>query len=483
MNQIISALLLISGAILAALAFYAHKKKQVAGAQAFSLLLAAMMVHTIAYAFELRSESLAQMRFIVLIEYLAAAFYPALLVNYIHQQSKDKHMVKKFLVLLLAILNMLVYLSVFTNDYHNLYYTKTFLDFSNGFPVMGFIKGPVYFFQVSLVYLSFIYCIVTLLARYKTAHGAAKRRLIFQIIGFCVPLVGATYYIFDFGFAYIDLSPFSFLLLSFFVLGGIQRFDILFFTEITHEMVMDAIDESVIVLDQDGFIISLNMSAKATEFPIKAISVGRHIDEVPLLVEIINGPESQLMKIGAQHYHIRVLGIAKHHGNILVFNDESEAVLAKQQLMRLASIDPLTELLNRRHLIELFETMIHPGVVLMLDIDHFKAINDSFGHVKGDQLLVVIADLMTSHFEGAICARYGGEEFIALFENRTQDEVYRICQKFQVALANHPETLGVTVSIGLANYVLNQVQETFNCADVALYTAKANGRNRIELTS
>ncbi len=483
MNQIISSLLLIAGVILAGLTYYANKNKHVAGAQAFSYLVAAMMVHTLAYAFEIQSETLNQMLFFVRIEYLAAAFYPVLIVNFIHKQSKEKHISKKLLVLLLAILNLAVYMMVATNDHHHLYYTHTFVDYSNGFPVMGFVKGPIYYFQVILDYASFIYSIATLLSRLKGAMGASKRRLILQIIGFCIPLVSSTYYFFDIGFSYIDLSPFSFLCLSLFVFGGIQRYDILFLSEITHEMVMDAIDESVIVVDHDGFIISLNMSAKSSEFPIKSLAVGRQIDEISVLVDIINGPESQHMQIGEHFYHIRVLEIAKRHGLILVFNDESETVLVKQQLMHLASIDSLTQLSNRRHLITCFENISVPGVVMMLDIDHFKAINDTYGHVQGDQLLVIISELMVNHFEGAICARYGGEEFAAIFENRTLQDVNILCQAFQTTLATHPNAFGVTVSIGLADYVLDQVEETFNRADIALYLAKANGRNRIELTN
>ncbi len=176
-------------------------------------------------------------------------------------------------------------------------------------------------------------------------------------------------------------------------------------------------------------------------------------------------------------------------------NKELEAALSKLEL--LAITDSLTALYNRRH----FETIIEkefirttrymiPTSCLMIDIDHFKRINDRYGHRTGDLVLKEVARLIHQSIrEIDVLARWGGEEFIILLPETPRERALDIGKRILAAVSNHrfssfPEQ--VTVSIGLSGIPdksIDSAEKLIHVADVSLYEAKANGRNRIECTS
>lgn len=159
---------------------------------------------------------------------------------------------------------------------------------------------------------------------------------------------------------------------------------------------------------------------------------------------------------------------------------------------RRALTDPLTGLLNRRALFAAVpEGPLADGTaVLMLDLDRFKAINDSFGHARGDQVLVGFAALLRQFTgPGDLVARLGGEEFCVLLDVLASAEAERLAERIRAALANgEPLSPGFgspTVSIGLA--VASGGEDSFDSllrrADRALYAAKDGGRNTVRSAS
>jgi diguanylate cyclase (GGDEF)-like protein len=132
----------------------------------------------------------------------------------------------------------------------------------------------------------------------------------------------------------------------------------------------------------------------------------------------------------------------------------------------------------------------HPLSLLILDIDHFKEINDSFGHLHGDQVLKQIVDACKNTIRSTdVLGRYGGDEFVVLFPETNMQGAVEIAERLrqklgQITIALKKETMKVTVSGGLAclesmgNNNVNLI-DFFEEADKALYQAKADGRNRI----
>jgi len=163
-----------------------------------------------------------------------------------------------------------------------------------------------------------------------------------------------------------------------------------------------------------------------------------------------------------------------------------------------ASRDSLTGILNRVGFRDLVENLIfsqrenHKYVfsLLLIDIDHFKAVNDNYGHVVGDKLLINFSDLIRNTIrKNDIFARWGGEEFIIFFDGSTLDEAKIVSEKLRKAIEKEefifPEaTINITASFGLAEYDHGQTFEyMFNAADKALYYSKKNGRNLVNCYS
>ncbi|SDD78710.1 diguanylate cyclase (GGDEF) domain-containing protein [Paenibacillus sp. UNCCL117] len=152
-----------------------------------------------------------------------------------------------------------------------------------------------------------------------------------------------------------------------------------------------------------------------------------------------------------------------------------------------AKIDPLTGLTNRRTMDQytgLWVKERRPFAMMTLDIDRFKAVNDTYGHQAGDEVLRMLAARMGAATKPTdICCRYGGEEFVILLPDTSREEAYRIAEQIRSSMAASVSPTGkpVTVSIGVAGFPSDSsnIQELFQFADRALYQAKQSGRNRV----
>ncbi len=148
--------------------------------------------------------------------------------------------------------------------------------------------------------------------------------------------------------------------------------------------------------------------------------------------------------------------------------------------------DPLTGLPNRRALALALTEAIErgtgvPPAVAIVDIDHFKQVNDIHGHNEGDRVLVELAGVLRAQFGGrGMAARYGGEEFVILMPRPPLAQAELQCQYLRQAVAHLPLGLPLTVSVGLAaQHPGESAQETLRRADAALYQAKTQGRDRV----
>ena len=187
-----------------------------------------------------------------------------------------------------------------------------------------------------------------------------------------------------------------------------------------------------------------------------------------------------------------------HAERLMVFAGQAAVAIENAQLFEqayyLSVTDPLTELTNRRHFFEVarFEfdrTHRYPRTlsVMMIDIDHFKNINDTHGHTVGDEALrEVAARIKRSVRTVDIVARYGGEEFIVLMPETGLNEASQVAERVRSSVANRPmisnaASVTATLSIGVAEMDENSknIDQLIIYADKALYEAKAAGRNRM----
>jgi diguanylate cyclase (GGDEF)-like protein len=164
---------------------------------------------------------------------------------------------------------------------------------------------------------------------------------------------------------------------------------------------------------------------------------------------------------------------------------------ANEKLEYLASTDPLTELVNRRRLDEVLEqeferTSRYQGElsIILLDIDHFKAVNDTRGHQVGDEVIAGVGNIAKQMSRKSDTAgRWGGEEFLIVAPQTSCDNAVAFAEKLRLSIENTEFSIGVRVSasFGVASLETGEtIQLVLKRADEALYRAKHNGRNRVE---
>lgn len=169
--------------------------------------------------------------------------------------------------------------------------------------------------------------------------------------------------------------------------------------------------------------------------------------------------------------------------------------LQNQELTNLSNTDGLTKLLNHRYMMERCQDMFRqskrygtPLCCVMVDIDHFKSVNDTYGHQFGDVILRGLSKILKEKTRSTdLCGRYGGEEFMILMAMTAEEAMEYVVRLHQIigeeTFADSKQSLRITVSIGLSDYQseLNSSQELIKRADLALYRAKQGGRNLIRV--
>jgi len=162
----------------------------------------------------------------------------------------------------------------------------------------------------------------------------------------------------------------------------------------------------------------------------------------------------------------------------------------QREIRERAKRDPLTGLFNRRAFFDTAEQFINektPFSVLMIDIDHFKSINDTHGHLGGDNVLAFAGRLIANSFRiNDICCRFGGEEFCVLLNNcdarQATHQATLLVEKFRdsVIRLTDGNDVTITISVGVSEHAFeNKLLKTIQAADARLYAAKHNGRNQV----
>lgn len=269
-------------------------------------------------------------------------------------------------------------------------------------------------------------------------------------------------------------------------------------------------DFALILLDvqmpgMNGFEVArlIRSNPKTNHFPIIFVTAGMK-DLLDQIEGYETGAVDYLMKpfepvilrskvkVFQELYQQRKV-IEKFYSNLEQIVDERTAELkeANETISRLAAIDELTELYNRRYFNERLHATLSAArrheyslSMIMIDLDHFKVVNDTFGHSEGDLVLKAFANLLREMIRAEdVAARWGGEEFIIILPHTNSDAAAALSERIRVAFEQHPTT--VTPIALSASFGVVQLQETDDAdslirrADAALYRAKAEGRNRV----
>jgi diguanylate cyclase (GGDEF)-like protein len=251
-----------------------------------------------------------------------------------------------------------------------------------------------------------------------------------------------------------------------------------------------------IIIIKREFRFLKDLSLKVTDYdPQKNnfdLSATTRKDEVGI---IHNSIVSMVSRIDT---YAKMLDETNHTLELKVKERTKELELTNKKLLDLSLTDSLTKLSNRRHFEERAENMYDiakrqeiPISIVMSDIDFFKKINDTYGHIVGDEILKKIAEIMKKNLRrnSDLLARYGGEEFVVILFDTNDEETVKVCENIKDSLneLNNYKTHGieiesVTLSFGISSTIPQKhsnYKELLNKADIALYKAKRNGRNCI----
>jgi two-component system cell cycle response regulator len=252
----------------------------------------------------------------------------------------------------------------------------------------------------------------------------------------------------------------------------------------------------------DLLVVSLSL---ASEDPLKLVSILRASDsthETPLLLVGELEEKGRILRgfeLGANDWLIQPIdphelrARARNQVRRKFYQDRLRSDLGTA--LEMALTDPLTGLYNQRYLRRHLGGLMESGqgrqlAVLMVDVDHFKSVNDRYGHASGDRALRMIADSLrvnTRVFDSV--ARYGGEEFVVVMPGTGPSEAAAAAERLRLAVeelkfnATVSLQMPLTVSVGVActSNTMGSPEALLQAADIALYDAKRNGRNRVEM--
>jgi len=430
-------------------------------------------------------------------------------------------------MLALLVEPVLITLAAVTNPWHLLVYRGAGAAQLTG--PAGWTYGPIFWLDTWFTYLEMVIGLGLVAWALWKASPAFRAQRLAVFLAALVPFAANVVFLVGGLGDVLDPTPLGLAVTGTIVWYAVFRQDLFTFSPVARALIIDQIGDAVVVISPNNRVLDLNPAAvtlvRAMNPDAPTELVGASAQEVfgeglatpdgretELVVELPGGPVE---------FHVRAsLLVDRHHGGlgtVFVARDVTEAnaqsrrlAAAHAQLVRqvetierlradlveLANRDSLTGLHNRRHMVERFVSMIaaaegagEPLAVALFDVDRFKSINDDYGHLAGDEVLVALAQRMREQAPAdALVARWGGEEFFVALPGSDAvtglafaDDLRRRCDQDVIDVAGR--MIHCTLSGGVAAYPASgtTMNELFHAADVSLYEAKIAGRNLVRL--
>lgn len=473
-------------------------------AKAFGALSLTLQVYLLGYLLEINASSLPEMFFWNQIQYLGIPFFPALwLVVSMLYTGKGKYL-QGFRGLVVFAIPLITFFLRLTNDWHHWYYSQIELQQFMGVTYMLLTKGPWYFVQTAYVLIALVLCTLFYFQRYRNSTGDEKIQFRLLLLASVLPylaLVLVTVNVGGIGIDYTALILPPCILLLYL---SLTRYNFLEIKDLARERVFEDSRAGLILANRFYRVVDFNDASiiffRWFNASIKEAQLEFLLKDHQDLWACIRNSEDRVFHFlveGEDRYvniDTRIVqNIKETVGYLITFEDVTERECLKQRLTEIANTDELTGLNNRRRFREGAEEtyqqarLCHEDLaVLMMDIDFFKKVNDSYGHHGGDAVLRDFAAMLRETFGGTdVVGRIGGEEFAVVMLKTDAERAFDKAEDFRKAVAEKTVVFGekricVTVSIGVAelNDAITDFDALINRADHALYQAKHSGRNR-----
>lgn len=511
-------------------ALIAWQRQMISGGKSLTALMFAVTIWSGGAALEYASPDILEQIFWAKIEYFGTVSCPVFFLLFaLEYNHMDKRITRKniFFLFIIPIITLVLTL---TNEWHGLIWSS-FSPSPAGDNLTIFGHGI--FFWIGAVAYSYLIMLVGTLLLIRGAlglPGTYRRQVVLVIAAAIAPWLVNLVYITGFSpTPGLELTPLVILISGIILALAIFQFHLLDLVPIARDTLVETMTEGVLVLDQQNRVVDANPAAQRLLGKKAVVTIGKYVGDIftswPELRKLFlhNNPETRTelsvedtrggyLEINISPVHDQ---LGQFTGQFVVLRDITEKRRSQDEIQRMneylrlklteietlqahlrerAIRDSLTGLFNRRYLDETFERELarakrdsYAISVLMIDIDHFKRLNDTFGHKAGDQVLKSLGDfLLAGVREGDIVCRYGGEEFLIIMPSvNLKDSQFRaesICQGFSTLAVKYEEkVLHSTISIGVAIFPQHgsSSDEILRAADTAMYIAKQAGRNTV----
>lgn len=465
----------------------------------FAVYTAAIAIYCIASALGLTSVTLEQMKLWTIVQYIGMPISSPLGLLFIMKYLGIK-VTKKRIAALLA-LPVITFLMVLTNDWHHLHYHVFTVDPDLGLPYIYQEIGPWYAVHGIYIFGCMFIALLLMISQWKETARAYRSQLIALMLGQLVPMVTAFLYLIGMTPPGVDPVPMVLWITSLLYLWAISSSSLFAIMPVAKNAIFNSINDGVIVLDGTKRLIDFNEAARKNFPNLNKSLFGTSILEFwedYFVLDLEHATEAKEVKMAVSGmekvYQVRVTLLDESKGSLLIFTDVTELKKLQTQLENQAYYDELTGIHNRRAFMQQCEKELAeakkegvPFSVMLLDIDHFKKVNDTYGHHTGDELLVHITKVCRTQLEAPhLFARYGGEEFVLALKGMPVSEAEKLGNRMRAQLMNLPlktvqGKIAVTMSIGITEGTDKSLHQLLHEADTALYAAKESGRNQVRV--
>ena len=496
------------------LAAYAFRFRTTPAARPLGWMMLACSLYSLGYAFELASSSLENMLFWSKVQYLGISFIPTLWLLFILTYSGREPWLTPVAKTVLFSLSGLTLVLHWTDSLHHLYYARASVDNAGPFPVLAFVKGPWYWVHQAYTNFALLAGTILLLLQYMRSPPAYRPQTLLVLIGSVLPWLVYLVYLAGLSPHHMDVSPFGLAVAGPLFAWGILRFRLLDLVPIAKESVFAGMRDGAVVVDLQNRLADFNPAAERIFPVLSRRAVGQPLREAiggpEALDELIKegGPPEAEFQVGSEesrrYYQARMSLVKTRTGRLcgrtIVFTETTSQVLLLQKLHTLASVADLTGAYNRRHFLDLGRNEIARAKrygralsVIIIDLDHFKRVNDTWGHETGDFVLKEASQILKKGLRTSdLLGRHGGEEFALLLPETPPDQAAMVAERLREMLAQMlipipgGATSTLTASFGVAGVECvteDEIDSFIRAADQAMYDAKAAGRNCVRTAS
>ncbi|MBE0685247.1 MAG: diguanylate cyclase [Anaerolineaceae bacterium] len=508
--------------------FLIWQKRHVKGSKYLLLVVVSVAIYNLAYALDYSATETSMKIFWSKWEYLGLAnILPALALFFLEYYD-IVNKVKTKDIFLLYLVPMVVIVLAWTNEYHTLIWSG-FSEIDIVSNLMVFYHGKLYALGIIYQYVLGLVLLFILLQQWmKIKQSSFRNQILVFMVSIIMPILGSLVYLSQKNpIPGMDWAPIGSFFSIVLITLSITTFRFLDLIPVARDLVFNLIQDGIMVVDSQLRVVDWN-PALSHLIPNLPVQLGVSAKQIFRIIGLKHNPfenihDSENYEVEITEPELRILDIMVSplvrnnvfDGWLVIFDDETERRIATRalekanktlmqkldeieklqiQLKEQAIRDPLTGLFNRRFFDEYFSNELirsirtnTPISLLMVDIDHFKSVNDRFGHDVGDQVLEMLGEILKTMFRKSdVSCRFGGEEFLVLLPGLAHDQAFNraeaLRERFEQA-SREAEFLyaQVTVSIGISNYPMHSdnTRDLFRTADRALYQAKDQGRNRV----